>query len=214
MIRIFLESKDDKTIEADFMRNYLTHVSGSDSWKTRVEIMPLNGKDNLKNSVNLFRENTDAGGVNLVIFDADEPRNGGGFFSRLGELLMLQDDLAIEFDLFLFPNHQDDGDFETLLSNLINPKHAELLACFQDYEFCVGGKKDEAGNPVYEIPNRKSKMYAYIDSMKKTQAEEKAFKNKAHDYFFANTEYWDLGADYVYPLYIFLMNHLAYDEPE
>ncbi len=208
MIQIFLESKHDTTVEADFMKKFLTHITGSNQWETQVRIIALDGKDNLKNSVNKFNENTDLNGVNLVVFDADEVTNLGGFTRRKQELLQQKALLSIEFELFLFPNDQEDGDFETLISQLINLKHQELLNCFKDYEVCVGGKKDASRHAVYNVPNRKSKMYAYIDSMKKTIAEEKAFKNRNHDYFFDNPEYWNLDAEYSFPLKFFLLSHL------
>lgn len=208
MIQIFLESKHDKTVEADFIQKFLRHITGNDEWKKQVKIIPLNGKDNLKNSVNTFQDNSDAGGTNLVIFDADEVINSGGFDKRKKELLKQKSDLSIEFELFLFPNNAEDGDFETLISLLINQKHNELLECFTDYELCVGGKKDENGISVYKTPARKSKMYTYIDSMKKSRKENNAFKHENHDYFFENKEYWNLDADYGKPLREFLLSFL------
>ena len=82
MIRIFLESKHDKTVEADFVRKFLHHIKENDEWEEQIDFIPLDGKDNLKKSVNIFQENTDAKGVNLVVFDADEIRNLGGFGRR------------------------------------------------------------------------------------------------------------------------------------
>ncbi len=208
MIQIFLESEHDKTVEADFMQKFLCHITGSEEWKEQIKIIPLNGKDNLRNSVNTFQDNSDAGGINLVVFDADEVVNLGGFEKRKEELLNQRTDLSIEFELFLFPNNADDGDFEILISHLINQKHKELLECFNDYELCVGGIKDENRMSVYKIPARKSKMYTYIDSMKKPQREDKAFKNKNHNYFFENKEYWDLDAEYGESLKKFLLSFI------
>ena len=72
----------------------------------------------------------------------------------------------------------------------------------------AGGKKGEDGEPVYNTPTRKSKMYTYIDSMKKSQREEKAFKNENHDYFFENRAYWNLDADYAKPLKAFFLSFI------
>lgn len=206
MNRIYLESKDSKTTEYTFIKSYLNYLIG-DKWDTLFEIIPVNGKDNLRKPVNSFRETTDQGFKNIVIFDADTEHNGGGFEKRRKELLAKKEELNIEFDLFLFPNNKDDGDFETLLERSINTNHQCLLDCFHKFENCVSSHKDDKGECIYVAPNRKAMMYTYIESMKKNEDEIKEFHNKKN-YFFNNPEYWNLESDTLQDLKKFLMGYL------
>lgn len=108
--------------------------------------------------------------------------------------------LSLKFDLFLWPNNRDDGDFETLLLKMINPKHQGVLDCFQGFEKCVGGR-DPKGL-MYELPGLKAEMYTYIEIMKLSEDERKALKNGF--YQFDNPEYWDLDSADAMPLKAFL----------
>lgn len=51
-----------------------------------------------------------------------------------------------------------------------------------------------------------TKMYAYIDAIKKSQSEEKAFKNG--DWFFGNTSLWNFSATDLEPLKVFLTSNI------
>ena len=59
-----------------------------------------------------MRQNTDMGGINLVIFDADEDTE-----SRRAELLAIKEEFGVEFELFLLPNNKDVGALEDLLES-------------------------------------------------------------------------------------------------
>ena len=108
-------------------------------------------------------------------------------------------------ELFLFPNDKEDGDFELLLEHIVNEEHTCLLKCFEGYEKCVAGHVDNEGNPQYITPNRKAKIYAYLESIKKSKKELERFKNKK-EFFFDNPKYWNLEAEYLLPLKQFLLN--------
>lgn len=206
MNKIYLESKDSKTTEYTFIKSYLNYLIG-DKWDFLFEIIPVNGKDNLHNSVNFFQQTTDQGFKNIVIFDADTEQNGGGFEKRRNELLAKKEELKIEFDLFLFPNNKEDGDFETLLERSINMQHQCLLDCFHKFENCISSHKDDKGECIYVAPNRKAMMHTYITSMKMSRNKAGRVKNEK-DYFFNNTEYWNLESDTLQDLKKFLMGYL------
>ena len=112
-------------------------------------------------------------------------------------------ELALEADLFLFPNDKADGDFETLLENIVNKEHECLLRCFEQYERCVAGHCDAAGKPKYLLPTRKAKIYAYVESIKKSRREAERFKG-GKEFFFDDSRYWDLNSSYLFPLRSFL----------
>ncbi len=91
----------------------------------------------------------------LIIFDADKD-----YESNKKEILKVVSktkQTISEEQIFLFPNNQDDGDLETLLSEIANYK--EFINCFESYLDCI--KKKEHYKPIKNI--RKSMWYAYLE---------------------------------------------------
>ena len=78
-----------------------------------------------EDAINAMRQNTDAGGKNLVIFDADD-----NFDSRRKELLAIKDEFGVEFELFLLPNNKDAGELEDMLEQIINPNNQPVMDCW------------------------------------------------------------------------------------
>lgn len=200
MTRIFVEGRD-----ADFIDKFIQSFMGENA--ERWEILPTNGYTNLNLIDQQFKENTDNGGVNLIIFDADFPETNGGFTVRKKYIEEKMKELSIFGEIFLFPNNQDNGDFELMLEHIINEEHQCLLKCFEKYESCIGGHIDENGNPKYITPNRKAKIYAYVESFKKSKTEKERFKN-GKDFFFNNSNYWNLNSEYLAPLKKFLQKNI------
>ncbi len=201
MNRFFVEGRDEQ-----FLKAYLLFLAGEDK-KDMWEIIQAGGYSKLNFLDQQFKENTETGGRNIMIFDADSTDNGGGFDVRKKYLQDKLQELSISADIFLFPNNNDDGDFELLLEHIVNEEHACLLRCFEGYERCISGYMDEDAIPKYRTPNRKSKIYAYLESIKKSRKEEESFKNKKN-FFFDNPKYWNLNANYLQPLKNFLMQRL------
>ena len=87
-------------------------------------ILRTNGKDNLKSTsaINRMRSMTDQGGINLVIFDADND-----FEAKKASILKWKEENGLEFELFLLPNNKDKGELEDLLENIINPNN--IIPC-------------------------------------------------------------------------------------
>lgn len=89
MVNIFIEAKDRKTSEAEFLTAILNRLGiPADAYSLK----PTNGYTNLMDSdkavnINAMRVNTDAGEKNLVVFDADSGNNNGGFEKRRDLLL-------------------------------------------------------------------------------------------------------------------------------
>lgn len=206
MIHIYIESgveqakgKNKKTTnEKDFVVNFIEHHYPGKRNEVDFDVQGIGGKDKLNASAPIFRMAEDD--VNIVIFDADCPSKGGGFNMRKCDVEKQMQDLSLHFDLFLWPNNRDDGDFETLLLKMINPKHQGILDCFQGFEKCVGGK-DPTGT-MYELPGLKAEMYTYIEIMKLSEDERKELKNGY--YQFGNPEYWNLDSADAMPLKAFL----------
>ncbi len=205
MIHIYIESgveqakgKNKKTTnEKDFIIKFIEHHFPGKLYEVDFDVRGIGGKDKLEASAPIFRlaEND----TNIVVFDADSPLNGGGFNKRKSEIETQRQKLSLNFELFLWPNNHEDGDFETLLLKMINPKHQGVLDCFQGFEKCVGGR-DPKGL-MYELPGLKAEMYTYIEIMKLSDDERKTLKNGF--YQFDNPEYWNLDSAEAKPLKIF-----------
>lgn len=195
---IFIESDKETTNEGHFVRHMATLVYAGDS--KEIEIVGTGGYTNLDQFAVQMQRNIDNGIKNLVIFDADFPKEGG-FEKRQAELLNLKEKEKVDFELFLFPNNQDDGTFEHLLEHLATEEHKGLLECFEGYESCIRGRN----NPKYVSPDQKAKMYAYVS----TQTDPNDIKMfKKGDWRFNQADLWNLNVDYLTPLKDFLSSHL------
>ncbi len=195
---IFIESDKETTNEGHFVRHMAKLVYAGDS--KEIEIVGTGGYTNLDQFAVQMQRNTDNGIKNLVIFDADFPKEGG-FEKRKAELLSVKAEKGVDFELFLFPNNKDDGTFEHLLEHLATEEHKGLLECFEGYESCIRGRN----NPKYISPDQKAKMYAYVS----TQTDPKDIKMfKKGDWRFNQTDLWNLDVDYLTPLKDFLSSNL------
>ncbi|WP_319505565.1 DUF3226 domain-containing protein [Bacteroides graminisolvens] len=195
---IFIESDKETTNEGHFVRHIAELIYAGDS--KEIEIVGTGGYTNLDQFAVQMQRNTDNGIKNLVIFDADFPKEGG-FEKRNLKLLNLKEKEKVDFELFLFPNNQDNGTFEHLLEHLATEEHKGLLECFEGYESCIRGRN----NPKYVSPNQKAKMYAYVS----TQTDPNDIKMfKKGDWRFNQADLWNLEVDYLTPLKDFLSSHL------
>ncbi len=158
-IRIFVEG-DDKL----FIEQYILWISERFQEKIALKTISTGGWTNLHKHKNEFKENADMNGINLVIFDADD-----NFRKRETEILQRKKELGIDFKLFLFPDNNAPGDFETLLEKIAIEKHQQLFDCFEKYQECLTNK-----NGNYKVPNRKAKIFAYLESLN----EETNFKKR------------------------------------
>lgn len=198
MIRIFVEGKD-----TEFIKVYVDHIYGRDC-KDEILVIATNGYTNLYSEPTILMELEKSeleGDFNLVVFDADSPSNGGGFEKKLAFLKDELEKIGRKAEFFLFPNNKDDGDFECMLENIINPNHKGLLTCFKGYESCVAGHN----NPLYKTPNKKNMIHTYVYTFVKSKKDEKSF---GKTYFYDNPEYWDLESEYLKPLKAFLTQNL------
>lgn len=188
-VKIFIEGGADKR----FIEDYIFHIA---KVEIKEDVIGLGGKDTLEVDKTLleFQKNTDTGGTNLLIFDAN-----GDFKTRQKELLDKQTKLNIKFELFLFPNNKDKGMLEDLLVQIINPKNNKIFECFDGYENCL------KGNPDFKIPALKTKVYAYVDTLDKD--DEGIANEKKRNYL--NKDHWNLDHPSLNPLKDFLLKHIG-----
>ena len=146
-----------------------------------------------------MRSNIANGGVNLVIFDADED-----FETRRKELLAYKEEYGVEFELFLLPNNKDAGELENLLENIINPNNRPIFDCWENYEQELV-KLDIPGRtpPPLTTPAKKTKIYGYLEALLgESKSQKKMIKEAERKY--ENPLHWNLDAEYLKPLKEFL----------
>ena len=194
MVKIFVEGKEDK-----FFIDALIEFHFPDR-KDNFEIISTSGWAKLKNFAPTIKEYNDQGFKVLVIFDADAAPEGG-FSKRLESILKKKEDYSLEFEVFLFPDNQSDGDLELLLEKIVSDEHRDILKCFQSYEECLSSEPAKK----YQLPIRKSKIYAYVDAFPKSQKEKEDFKKG--DFLFYNESIWNLNSDRLKPLIEFIKNN-------
>lgn len=209
MVNIFIEAKDRKTSEAEFLTAILNRLGiPADTYSLK----PTNGYTNLMDSdkavnINAMRVNTDAGEKNLVVFDADSGNNNGGFEKRRDLLLKKKEELGLEFELFLWPDNGRDGDVEVLMESIaLKDLYPEFFDCFSKYECCISRRKDDNGKQFYSTPNRKGKLHTYVTSLPISKT--KKDKVGSGDWQWYNPEIWDLDSDSLIPIKEFLKEHL------
>lgn len=190
---IYIEANDEKVPEYNFLKLYIEHLG------LGMKVQPIAGKDNLDFLSAKLHADVFSGNKPVILFDADELRNGGGYAARMAHITQF---LANEglggVPVFLWPNNHDDGDFETMLENIVQKQlHPVFFDCFEDYEHCVAGK--------YTVPNRKSKLHTFINAQPGLSNSQK--KKLGHgNWLFNDKNYWDWDAAYLQPLRDFLIN--------
>ena len=156
-----------------------------------------------EDAIGIMRQNTDQGGINLVIFDADEDVE-----RRRSELLAIKDEFGVEYELFLLPNNKGAGALEDLLENIINPDNQPVMDCWSTYEGELGKVRIPTKTPpTLTIPAKKTKIYAYLETLLgKSKSQKKLLKDANRNY--ENAQHWDLDAEYLEALKEFLKKNL------
>ena len=206
--QIIVEGDADKK----FFEDYYHHIFGEKAPKGSITHPGKDGdtggyqKLRSEDAIGAMRQNTDLGGINLVIFDADEDIE-----ARRAELLTIKEGFGVEFELFLLPNDKDAGALEDLLENIINPNNQPVMDCWQTYEGELANVRIPTKTPpTLTIPAKKTKIYAYLETLLgKSKSQKKLIKDANRNY--ENTQHWNLDAEYLEPLKEFLIKNLRED---
>jgi hypothetical protein len=184
-ISIFLEGKSDHT----FIDQYIQSKFGFELPAKRIQ--SVKGKDSLHLYKEQFQKSSDSGIMNLVIFDADT-----SFQEHCKKLEEQRTELKIDFDYFMFPNHQDEGDLEVLLERISMRDNQFVFDCFEQYMTCLSSSKLEKLN----LPARKTKIYAYLDVL--------GAKAKVGERNYLDPKLWDMNSQALTALHTFLSKHI------
>lgn len=109
----------------------------------------------------------DTGYKCIVIVDADDLNKDsitGGFEKRKECLNKIKIDNNLDFDIFIFPNHKDDGDLETILINSIPNERKIIYECIDNYGTCLDENLKKIGvkNKKLDKKNKFYQMYSNI----------------------------------------------------
>lgn len=204
LYRIFVEGDADKRFIAQLLESIFNENIPSGN------IIPTHGYTNLiavdkeRTFINEMQRTTDDGGINLVIFDADDDCK-----IRRTELLDWKRRTQTNFELFLFPNNKDEGELENLLEQIINPENKQIMECWDNYEQSLKEIHLPWRNGIpLTIPAKKTRIYAYLEALLGTSRSEKEkIKEKNRDY--QNKKHWNLNAEALSELTKFLKSSLS-----
>lgn len=201
MTKIFIEARNKNTAEYHFIRAILNIFFP----ERDVDFIFMDGignlfKEAIVNQISLAQEN---GEQVIVLADADTITKGYGYAKRKAEIDNGMAAHALSFSYFLYPDNQNDGDVEVLMEKAArHDLHSKFFDCFEDYEKCVSGVKDESGEQKYNVPNLKGKLHTYMSAQKLPGKLRKRFG--LGDWLFDNNDYWNLDVDALQPLKDFL----------
>ena len=206
--RIFVEGDADKKFANDYFHHLFHEDVPQHSINHTGDLKgdKTGGYKKLSEEINIreMRINTDQGGVNIVIFDADKDIE-----SRRKELLAIQQEFSVEFELFLLPNDKDTGALEDLLENIINPVNQPVMDCWQVYEDELGKVRIPSKTPpTLTLPAKKTKIYGYLEALLgESNTQKEMIKEVKRNY--EDTRHWNLDAEYLEPLKEFFEKHLG-----
>lgn len=192
MIKIFCEGIGDQIFIADFLEiifdlkfdRELPNKKSIDKITIKnenIEIIPIDGCKNIKLDVikDYFINNSEVGGKNILIFDADVTNvNGNNGFTncnRMVEELKNHPEKPIVFDHYLWPNNQNDGLFEDLLIKIIPNKNLPVIDCISSHQDCL---RSLGENLELNVPGIKEKISYYLHMFKQeSKASKRRFNN-------------------------------------
>lgn len=184
-----------------FFEQYYRHLFGKSA--PNGFVFKTDGKDNLPKFANQMRTMSANGGINLVVFDADDDIE-----ARRKELLAIKEQFGVEFELFLLPNDKEAGALEDMLENIINPNNKPIFECWEGYEKELV-KLDIPGRtpPPLTTPAKKTKIYGYLEAYHgETKREKELIKEANRNY--TDPRLWNLDAEYLGALKGFMEKNL------
>ncbi len=180
-IVFFGEGKADQRFLEDFVKYHFKIEE--------IVYVDVKGKDRIHMVKNEFEKNTDQGGLNLLIFDADSD-----YQASFNNIIRQKAEAGVEFEIFLFPNNKDKGALEELLMKMTVEEHQGIFDCFGPFNVCLSAK-----NASYHVPDLKTQIFSYLSFQKLNS------KEHERDY---TLDCWNLDVEYANPLKEFIEQYL------
>lgn len=165
---------------------------------TLIKIVAVGGYTVITKHLNTkFQEIKDSDYKILIIQDADSVSfENGGIDKRTEYLDKIKKELEIEFETFLFPNNEDEGDLETLLLQIVNlEKFSRSINCYEKYAKCCEAISEKKYSE--ELLQSKSLVYNYFrtyNGMEKAKEENRKF----------HSVYWNFSNEALRPFNLFI----------
>ena len=187
------------TREGQKVTTYLLIVGSDDV----VVISSIGGWEQLgKDQAFLIKLARDNNGKTLIVFDADAKPT-----KRDQELRQRVAAYDLNPAIFLLPGLNQSGELETLLLQLVQPRHQAVMTCYDGYEQCLQGLST-SGQPYYNTPSKKRRLYDYVNVMPLVGEDWDRHHKKGGQKLFENADLWNLHAPAVQPLRDFLNEHI------
>ncbi|MCE2962580.1 MAG: hypothetical protein LW842_05320 [Sphingobacteriales bacterium] len=109
----------------------------------------------------------ESSGKNLIIFDADNTSNLGGYTKRKKEIevgfaeLIKATKKNINYSIYLLPNDSDNGDLESFYMSCIKPDKRFFIECWNNLYGCLQSKNE--ARYELKIPKSAGMVYSYVD---------------------------------------------------
>jgi hypothetical protein len=204
--KIFVEGQTDQV----FIQFILENQFGIALNENQVNnaIINCKGWTNIEKqkAILLDKIRTENNGKNIVIFDADGKNNDGGFVKRKKELEKIASSLNVEFQIFLLPDDNSDGDLELFYSSCFQKQKSFFGDCWKGMYSCLDENKKEL---ILKFPKSAEMIYSYVDLFDKYKSEEYKNSKSKRSYFDENLWEFDFEQnEYLKKLISFLKEHL------
>lgn len=200
-IKIYCEGVTDQVFIADCLDVFfnikvkkVVHSKDKNKWDIsfgeNCQIIEVGGCNKLSDKYyqDLFKDNIEEGGINIVIFDADFGPDASGDKKNTGNKGIENAKKKLEslrknghFDFYLWPNNEIDGEVENLLRQLVPFDKEKILKCIESHQECL--KLSEIEN--VNIADLKSQVGYYLHSISKDS------KERNRDY--KDPTFWNLN---------------------
>jgi hypothetical protein len=189
----FVSSNPKKKIQSSFLKNKALEI----------EIFEAGGFEGIKPNFEKLEEKMALSNKTLVIFDTDNPEiQFGGFRKRMEYLNRIKYDLEINYDIFLLPNHRDEGNLESLLLSIVNDdKFANFENCYQGYIACMKSFSPIKEQVEKDLSESKSMVFSFVLAYEGKNYASVAARNY-------HSGLWDLANVALSPLRKFLMTNI------
>lgn len=210
MNKIFIEAEKKETPEYNFIKTILVKFFHGKEY----EIITIGGVEKLFEETNLnkIKEANIEGSQVLVLVDADTVKKGWGYNKRKEWIEKRISKYKVSFQYFIYPNNQGDGDVEVLMeSSARKDLHEYFFNCFNKYKECIVKRKDEREQSIYNSPDLKTELHAYIKAQTEYDVKNKIRKPldiNNGNYLFGNPDYWNLEVENLQPLKDFFSKFL------
>lgn len=162
--KIFVEGETDQKMLATLFELKYNIVFPYNGLSLNDCIVNCKGWTNLFNLAELKKPlRLSNNGKNLIIFDADNKSNEGGFKKRKIEIekRLKEVNESINYSIYLLPNHSESGDLETFYTSCFKSDKLFFPECWNRLYSCLIESNSKKFN--LKLPKSAAMVYSYVD---------------------------------------------------